>query len=177
MDTNIEIKARVLDLDQIRERVEKLSDTAAQLILQQDTFFHVPHGRLKLRVLSADSGELIYYEREDASQPKLSSYILSSTSDPAGLRAVLAASLGILGTVTKQRWLYMVGNTRIHLDDVDGLGTFLELEVVLQEGQNPEEGTSIAQDLMCQLEIDTGSLVEKAYVDLLMETRRLSALE
>ncbi len=170
MATNIEIKARIGNLSLLRERAERLSQTHAELLLQEDSFFCVPKGRLKLRVLGSARGELIYYEREDLAGPKSSHYLLFPTSDPAALRAVLEASLGLLGIVRKQRWLFMVGNTRIHLDDVEGLGAFMELEVVLQPGQSAEEGRAIAADLMRQLGIDPGDLVAGAYLDLLRDT-------
>jgi len=170
MATNIEIKARAGNLSLLRERAERLSHTPAELLLQEDRFFSVPKGRLKLRILGPARGELIYYEREDLAGPKSSRYLLFPTSDPAALRAVLEASLGLLGVVRKQRWLFMVGNTRIHLDDVQGLGAFMELEVVLQPGQSAEEGQAIAADLMHQLGIEPGNLVAGAYLDLLRNT-------
>jgi predicted adenylyl cyclase CyaB len=169
MATNIEIKARIKDFDKLREQVEQLSDTPVQAIPQQDTFFHTPKGRLKLRVLTPNHGQLIYYEREDMSGPKVSNYFIYSTTGPKSLEAVLAAALGVRGVVCKQRWLYMVGNTRIHLDQVDGLGTFLEFEVMLREDQTPAEGEAIASELMRKLGVEEADLVEGAYIDLLEE--------
>jgi predicted adenylyl cyclase CyaB len=166
MATNIEIKARIKDLDRLRARAEELSDVPGELISQEDTFFLVPSGRLKLRVLAPDRGELIYYERADASGPRPSDYIISPTSDPESLKALLSTALGVRGVVRKQRWLYLVGNTRIHLDEVAALGSFLELEVVLDPGQTAEAGEQTAVALMTKLGIETGDLVEMAYIDL-----------
>jgi predicted adenylyl cyclase CyaB len=165
--TNIEIKAKIKDFDQLREQVEQLSNTPVQAIPQQDTFFQTPKGRLKLRVLTPDHGQLIYYERQDMSGPKVSNYFIYPTTDPKSLEAVLAAALGVRGVVRKQRWLYIVGNTRIHLDKVEGLGTFLEFEVMLREDQTPAEGETIASELMRKLGIEEADLVEGAYIDLL----------
>jgi len=167
MATNIEIKARAGNPTLLRERAQRLSGASGELLLQEDSFFCVPKGRLKLRVLGPDRGELIYYEREDLAGPKSSHYLLFPAPEPAALRAVLAASLGILGIVRKQRWLFRIGNTRVHLDDVEGLGTFVELEVVLQPGQSAQEGHAIAADLMRRLGIESGDLVAGAYLDLL----------
>ncbi len=167
MATNIEIKARVEDLDGLRELVEKLSDTPCVTLLQEDTFFRAPRGRLKLRVLAPDSGQLIYYEREDSSGPRRSYYLVSATADPDALKAVLAAALGIRGVVHKRRLLYQVGNTRIHLDEVEDLGTFVELEVVLGPGQSEGQGEVAAVELMAKLGIEDSNLVEVAYIDLL----------
>jgi predicted adenylyl cyclase CyaB len=167
MGVNIEIKARINDLNRLRRRVEELSDAPCEVIIQEDTFFQTPRGRLKLRVLAPDRGELIYYERANIAGPKRSSYCLASSTDPASLKAVLSAALGVRGVVRKQRLLYKLGNTRIHVDDVDGLGLFLELEVVLDAGQTAEEGKTLAEELLRKLGIDEAALVEGAYLDLL----------
>lgn len=167
MGTNIEIKARVTDPESLRERVEALSDTAGELIPQEDTFFHAPIGRLKLRVMAPDYGQLIYYQRSDAAGPKRSDYLISVTNEPETLKAVLSAALGVRGRVRKERWLYWVGHTQVHLDQVEGLGTFMELEVVLQPGQSPEEGQMVAEALMQQLGLKETDLIQGAYIDLL----------
>ncbi len=170
MPINVEIKARVHDPELVRKRAGEIADTPGELLAQEDTFFVVPRGRLKLRRLDPAHGELIYYEREDVSGPKPSQYLVYRTPDPEGLRAVLAACLPPGGVVRKQRWLFMVGDTRIHLDEVEGLGSFLELEVVMQPGQSAEDGTAVAEDLMRKLGIRRTDLVEGAYVDLLGKT-------
>ena len=167
MATNIEIKVRIKDLSKLRGLVEELSDAPCEMIPQEDTFFYTPNGRLKLRIFAPDCGQLIYYEREIYSGAKQSNYLIFTTIDPNSLKAVLSASLGIRGVVRKQRWLYKVGNTRIHLDEVDGLGSFLELEVVLSPGQTAEQGETTALKLMMKLGIEKSNLVEAAYIDLL----------
>ena len=167
MATNIEIKARVHDFQALQARAEALSDKPLQVIPQEDTFFNVPKGRLKLRQLAPDFGQLVYYERADASGPKRSDYLLAGTSDPAALKAALTAALGVRGVVRKTRSLYMAGQTRIHLDKVEGLGDFMELEVVLRPGQSDAEGQAIADDLMDKLGIQRDDLLEEAYMDLI----------
>src|SRR5512138_533643 len=121
MPANIEIKARVRDFDEIRRRAEQLSNTPGTVISQEDTFFNTPRGRLKLRVLSRDEGQLIYYIRPDQKGPKRSNYHIFLTSDPENLKQVLELAYGIRGIVKKTRYLYLVGQTRIHLDNVEGL--------------------------------------------------------
>ena len=167
MATNIEIKARVHDFQALQARAKALSDTPLQVIPQEDTFFNVPRGRLKLRQLAPDFGQLVYYERTDASGPKRSDYLLAGTSDPSALKAALTAALGVRGVVRKTRSLYMAGQTRIHLDEVEGLGDFMELEVVLRSGQSDVEGQAIAEELMDKLGIQRGDLLEGAYIDLI----------
>jgi predicted adenylyl cyclase CyaB len=170
MPTNIEIKARVHNLAGLRSRAEALSDTPVQVIPQEDTFFHVPKGRLKLRRLRPDLAQLVYYERPDQDGPKRSTYHIFETHDPEGLKTALSLALGVRGVVRKTRYLYLTGQTRIHLDDVEGLGQFMELEVVLRDGQSEAEGQSIAEDLMARLGVRKEDLLEGAYMDLLEES-------
>jgi predicted adenylyl cyclase CyaB len=167
MPTNIEIKARVHDLAGLRARAEALSDTPVQVIPQEDTFFHTPKGRLKLRLLQPDRAQLVYYERPDQDGPKRSNYYIFATSDPQGLKTALQMALGVRGVVRKTRYLYLAGQTRIHLDDVEGLGQFMELEVVLRDSQSDAEGQAIAEDLMSRLGVRKDDLLEGAYMDLL----------
>ena len=167
MAANVEIKARVRDKAESLRRIQEVSDSAPVLLRQEDTFFYGPRGRLKLRVLAPDRAQLVYYERSDDAGPKLSRYLLAETDQPEPLRTVLAAALGVRGVVRKERWLYMAGQTRIHLDEVEGLGCFLELEVVLREGQTNEEGQRTAEALMARLGIQPEDLVNVAYIDLL----------
>lgn len=167
MPSNIEIKARVRDFDEIRRRAEKLSDMPVEVIQQEDTFFNTSAGRLKLRVLSQDKGQLIYYTRPDQDGPKRSDYHISLTSDPENLKHVLELAYGIRGIVKKIRYLYLIGQTRVHLDDVEGLGQFMELEVVTQDGQSDAEEQAIAEGLMTALGVERSDLLEGAYMDLL----------
>jgi predicted adenylyl cyclase CyaB len=167
MPTNIEIKARVRDMTDLRRRAGEASDTPVQVIPQEDTFFHTPRGRLKLRQLRPDFAQLVYYERPDQDGPKRSNYYIHETHDPEGLKTALRLALGVRGVVRKTRHLYLAGQTRIHLDDVEGLGQFMELEVVLREGQTEAEGQAIAEDLMGRLGIQKQDLLEGAYMDLL----------
>ncbi len=169
MPSNIEIKARVTDPARKRELAARLADGAPTVLYQEDTFFPCTHGRLKLRQLAADHGELIAYRRADVSGTTQSDYLLSHTDSPAALRTVLASALGTGTVVKKTRLLYLVGQTRVHLDEVAGLGSFLELEVVLADGQPPAEGHRIARELMTALEVNDADLIDRAYADLLSE--------
>ena len=170
MNRNVEIKARAADLAAVRRRVERLADEGPTVLEQEDTFLACPRGRLKLRRF-ADSApaELIYYERADGTAPKESRYVVHRVADPDGLHQVLSAALGVRGVVRKRRTLYRVGPTRVHLDEVEGLGSFVELEVVLRPEQAPAEGMEIARTLMDQLGIESHQLVDRAYLDLLAQ--------
>ncbi|QUT16333.1 class IV adenylate cyclase [Rahnella inusitata] len=169
MARNIEIKAKVDDFSALYEKLALISDGLPDIIDQDDTFFICPHGRLKLRTLAADRGELIFYQRPDQAGPKTSFYQLSETHDPDSLRETLTLAYGAAGRVIKQRTLFMAGQTRLHLDRVKGLGDYLEFEVVLAENETPEKGIAIAEDLLERLGIDRQELVDQAYVDLLRQ--------
>jgi predicted adenylyl cyclase CyaB len=166
MRRNVEIKAHARDFERQRLRAEALATRAAQHLVQEDTFFHVRAGRLKLRELSDGSADLIQYDRGDSAGPKESQYIVFRTKQPAGLKQVLAKALGIRAVVRKSRTVYFSGETRIHLDQVEGLGAFIELEVVLDPDQDIQYGTAVAEDLMSKLGIQKEDLVAAAYVDL-----------
>jgi predicted adenylyl cyclase CyaB len=167
MPANIEIKARVRDFADVKSRAEGLSDTPVEVIPQEDIFFNTEKGRLKLRILASDHAQLIYYTRPDQEGPKRSDYHIAHTPDPENLKRVLELAYGIRGVVKKTRYLYLVGQTRVHLDDVEGLGQFMELEVVMREGQDDAEGQAIAEELMASLGVERGDLLEGAYMDLL----------
>lgn len=171
MPRNVEIKVRLEDAIGMRVRVREIADAGPELIVQDDTFFHSPEGRLKLRVFADGSGELIYYQRADTTGPKESFYLLAAADDPDALRNVLAHAYGVIGRVRKVRTLFLSGRTRLHLDSVEGLGEFLELEVVLNDGETVGTGKEEAHRLLERLGVNTEQLVEGAYMDLARELR------
>ena len=167
MARNIEIKAKIERIEALIPVIASLADTGPFDLPHHDTFFNCPSGKLKLRAFSANAGELIYYQRPDLKGPKLSIYQISPTNSPDSLRNTLASAYGILGTVRKRRTLYLLGNTRFHLDHVDTLGDFLELEVVLSENQTASSGESFALELMAKIGVLPSQLISTSYLDLL----------
>ncbi|XP_066999741.2 adenylate cyclase CyaB [Anabrus simplex] len=166
---NVEIKARVKDLAGIIFEAKLLSGSGGEVIKQTDTFFLVPSGRLKLRNIEGKHSELIYYDRPDGDGPKLSQYEKCDVNEPSKLCSVLTRALGERGTVKKTRYLFMVGQTRVHIDQVEGLGNFMELEVMLSEDQSLEDGQNIAHALMKKLGVNKEDLIAGAYMDLLLQ--------
>jgi len=164
---NIEIKARIASVEAMLPLAQALADGPPQPIAQDDTFFVCARGRLKLRDFGDGHGELIHYHRADSDGPKLSDYVRVATGEPAALREALARAHGVLGRVSKQRLLLLSGPTRIHLDRVEGLGDFVELEVVLNDGQTQAEGAAIAERLLQRLGVAAGQRLAGAYLDLL----------
>jgi len=169
MACNIEIKARIESIEAITAKVAELADQGPIEIPQDDTFFVCKRGRMKLRAFSSTEGQLIFYQRPNQAGPKESFFLISPTASPDSLREALSLAYGQAGRVRKHRTLYLVGRTRVHLDRVENLGHFLELEVVLSEGESPERGIEEARNLMASLGITDVQLVEGAYVDLLAQ--------
>jgi predicted adenylyl cyclase CyaB len=176
MPRNIEIKARAADLADLEQRVKSLAPHHSEQLSQDDTFFRSTSGRLKLRVLAQQQGELIFYQRLDSAGPKTSFYVHSPTSDPDGLREALSLAYGQIGRVRKQRMVYLVGRTRIHLDEVEGLGNFVELEVVLADDEPVDAGEAEAHRLMQALGIQESDLLGVAYLDLLNQAGRTTSV-
>ncbi len=167
MPANIEIKARVSDPATLLANARALTGAEPEIILQTDTFFQAETGRLKVREFEGGTGELISYHRPDSEGPKTSSYAISPTADAKTLCSVLAAVLPVRGVVRKKRLLFLAGRTRIHLDEVEGLGSYMELEVVLAEGEDQVGGEREAAELMGRLGVTSGDLVSGAYIDLM----------
>ncbi|XP_055585810.1 uncharacterized protein LOC129738603 isoform X2 [Uranotaenia lowii] len=169
---NIEIKAQVGDKEAFQKKVaiaEGLTGAKAEVIKQHDVFFNSQKGRLKLRYLETKKSELIQYFRPDVGGPKLSTYHKIDLDEPKLMETILAESVGIKGEVKKHRHLFLYNQTRVHLDDVEGLGYFLEFEVVLRPDQTIEEGTNIANEMMKLFEIKDDDLIVGAYMDKLLK--------
>lgn len=135
--------------------------------VQIDTFFKVPNGRLKLRESSLYGNILIPYLRPNQNGPKQSSYELIPISDPEKTKTLLGIILGILGEVRKKRQIYFYENVRIHLDDVEMLGTFIELEAVIDDEKTIYENKEKTQWLLDYFKISNEQLIKVAYMDLL----------
>jgi adenylate cyclase len=167
MARNVEIKARIESVEAIAPRAAALADEGPVEIVQDDTFFRCEAGRLKLRAFPSGAGELIFYRRPDEAGPKESFHAIVPVPDAGALREVLSLACGEAGRVRKVRTLYLAGRTRIHLDRVEHLGDFLELEVVLADGESALSGAEDARRLMARLGVGPGRCIAGAYVDLL----------
>ncbi|MFO7578004.1 MAG: class IV adenylate cyclase, partial [Pelovirga sp.] len=133
---------------------------------QDDVFFNCTEGRFKLRILSENWGELIFYRRADQQGPSESTYFISPTDSPGTLFKVLSEACGCVEWVRKKRILYHVGRSRIHLDQVEALGSFLEIETVLSEEETVATGMREMSDLLDVLGIQTTDLIAGSYLDL-----------
>lgn len=134
---NIELKAHHESLGTALLACSEIGATAHGEIHQTDTYFHVPAGRLKLREAHPGRCELIFYRRPDVAGPKGCDYTLYPTTPD--IKDFLSEALGVLAVVEKKRQLYLWENVRIHLDEVQGLGAFIEFEAVLPENADPSK--------------------------------------
>jgi predicted adenylyl cyclase CyaB len=169
---NVEWKARVHSIDPYEERLLQLHPRFAGLDHQVDTYFRVSTGRLKLREGNIENA-LIHYDREDQPDARRSSVILyRCTPDPA-LKQILALHLGERVVVDKQRKIYFLDNVKFHFDRVAGLGAFVEVEAISQDGRFSEAEL----DRQCRhyaevLGIPDGAYVRESYSDLIEKISR-----
>ena len=169
MYLDVEFKARVADLAPVRERLQALGPRFAGLDHQRDTYFHVPHGRLKLREGTVETA-LIHYARADVAGVKRSDVTLYrpvSAAEAVVLGRVLTTALGVRVVVEKRREIYFVGHVKVHLDDVPGLGLFVEVEAISEGGARSEAALRADADAMrTALGLDGAPLEARSYADL-----------
>lgn len=168
MPTNIEIKYRCPDLAGVREAALKIGAVPTAKLDQADTFFRCATGRLKLREFGdGRAADLIAYDRADAGETRASSYTIFRTDDAATLIEALSRSLGTRGVVRKQRELLLFRNVRIHLDRVEGLGDFCELESVIGDEADEATAKRNLDELIDRAGLTRLEVVPVAYADLL----------
>jgi predicted adenylyl cyclase CyaB len=163
---NIEIKARLTDRDAVEGRLRVIGAKHTWRRRQRDVFFRVAEGYLKLRVVADEPSELIAYQRAPGTEPRPSDYDIAQIEDGTVMERVLTRSLGVRGVVAKDRTLYLWHHTRIHLDEVDHLGSFLELETVAAEITLTEARTE-AQRVIHALGLDSTLFLDRPYLELL----------
>jgi homotetrameric cytidine deaminase len=170
---NIEIKARDRDPQRRLELALALGADEQGVISQRDTYFDGARGRLKLREQEPGEDELIEYHRADEAEARTSSYRRVSVAAAAELGEALDAALGTLVVVTKRRRLLLLDNVRIHLDEVEELGNFVELEAVAAADSDLAHERAQVGRLRDQLEIGADALIGESYSDLLLESPEL----
>lgn len=165
---NVEIKAICNDLEKIRRILLERNAKLIGLDHQVDTYYRSSSGRLKLREGNIENN-LIWYQRPDQAGPKTSHCVLYKTEKDSALKAILHDAMGVMVVVDKEREIYFIDNIKIHLDQVKGLGTFLEIEAQSEEGDKSEELLNRqCVQLMDELGIRNEDLVNESYSDLLL---------
>ncbi len=169
---NVELKARDPDPARSLERALALGAEDKGEIRQRDTYFARAHGRLKLREQETGGSplwdELIEYSRADSTDARTSTYRRVPVADAETLREALDAAYGTLVEVTKRRRLLLWDGVRIHLDEVEGLGSYLELEGVAELDSDLTVERAKVERLRQELGIDDENLVATSYSDLLL---------
>lgn len=163
---NLEIKAVADELGAVRAELRALSGARLHATLRQaDHYFRVPKGRLKLRVVGGSrSGELIAYLRPNRTSARTSEFQRLPSADAAGTKRLLDRMLGAKGCVRKRREVWLYRNARIHLDTVEGLGRFIEIEVVVAHGM--PQASALMRKLRAVLGIKPEALIAGSYSEL-----------
>jgi predicted adenylyl cyclase CyaB len=167
---NVELKASDPDPGRSRAACERIGAGDEGVLRQRDTYFEVSDGRLKLRRQSGDDGDeahLIHYRRADEPRQRASAYTIVDVHDPDGLESMLATALGASIVVEKRRHLFLWHDVRIHLDEVDGLGSFIELEALAPEDSDLSAEHERIDRLRGELGIADERLCAAGYAQLL----------
>jgi adenylate cyclase class IV len=162
---NVEMKAELRDLDLAKTVCHGLKATFIATLEQTDTYYRIPAGRLKKRETTGEPTEYVFYERANRPQPKLSHFVIY-TEEQARERFG-SEPLPVWVTVKKKRELWMLGNTRIHLDSVEGLGNFLEFESLVCRDHNIARGHESISQLRERFGPALGGLIDCSYSDML----------
>jgi predicted adenylyl cyclase CyaB len=172
---NLEYKARIEDPKPFIANARELGFDLWGDLRQTDTYFCVARGRLKLRETAGRQGELIFYERDESAPNRGSDYDLVHIADPVVLRNLLTSALGVLAVVKKRRTLLVMDATRLHLDNVDGRGAFLEIEVPVQDGGDAEARDRL-NPLLEAFRLRWEDCIRASYLDLTLEAENESMI-
>jgi len=165
---NVEFKARCADLDAVRATLRQLGAAGPTVDHQIDTYFTVPNGRLKLREGNVERA-LIQYHRPDHTGPKTSDVTLVPMPDEtAALNEALTRALGVDIVVDKLREIWWLDNVKLHVDCVNGLGTFIEVEAIACEGLSERELRGQCDRLLEALGVKETDLVATSYSNMIM---------
>lgn len=169
MAENIEFKAKVSGYGEMKAAMQRITGAEPILLDQTDVFYNCKKRRVKLRTICGSRHELIIYNRKNVSGPKLSKYIRIRVKHFNLVNKFLASLFGTRGTVRKRRTVFLKDNIRFHLDRVEGLGDFMEIEYVLSPTESRENALKEVNVLLQALDIRAEMLIECAYIDLLQK--------
>ena len=165
---NVEIKARTHSTELIRTYLINHKADFKGVDEQTDTYFNVPQGRLKLREGNIENN-LIYYDRNNQAGPKSSQFQVVEIRDAGRLKEVLTRSCGVKMIVRKRREIYYIGNVKFHIDDVPGLGSFIEIEAGnILANRTEDELLEQCNFYLKEFEIKEEDLVAVSYSDMLI---------
>ncbi|HXM89127.1 MAG TPA: class IV adenylate cyclase [Candidatus Acidoferrum sp.] len=163
---NLEAKFRLSNHAEAEERARAIGYTRRAVLHQRDTFFRVANGKLKLREENGSS-VLIFYHRGESGPLMLSNYEIAKVADPPRTLRILATALGPIAVVEKVRTLMMRDNVRLHLDQVERLGEFGEIEAVIADGDDPERSRSAVNEILGALKVEKADLIDVSYFEMI----------
>jgi len=143
---------------------KSLCPRSQKILLQHGVYYNVPNGRLKLRIINTSEAELIYYSRPDKKGSRYSDYFVLPVANPKLLHTLCPTALGQKVVVKKKRRFFLYKNARIHLDDVCGLGTFIEFEILVKYGKR--QAQTLLKFLSDKFEIKRSATIAISYSDL-----------
>ena len=165
---NIEFKARAKDVDTLERKLKSLNPVYKGLDHQVDTYFNVRQGRLKLREGNIENA-LIHYDRDDTASQKQSNVILYKHDPDKSLKEILTLHLGVKAVVDKKRKIYFIDNVKFHFDEVQGLGTFVEVEAIDTDGSYDVDVLKKQCDKYFRFfGLEESDLVDVSYCDLII---------
>ena len=170
MPQNLELKARIASVSNAVRVVHRLKAQRKGVLRQRDIYFKVSRGRLKLRTINNRSAELIFYKRPNKKGCRYSEYFILPVSNAKLTNELCSAAFGQKVIVDKKRRLFLFKNSRIHLDEVHGLGTFVEFEVLVKHGKR--QAQKLLELLSVEFGIQRTATIAVSYSDLRYTTKR-----
>jgi predicted adenylyl cyclase CyaB len=168
MAVNFELKARVSSLAKARAQAQELGAAFQGILRQEDIYFRVPRGRLKLRLIDGVGAELIFYERHEVELERWSHFTREPVEDGGALKQMLTEALGVLAVVRKERWLYQYDLARIHIDEVEGIGEFIEFEVMTTDQQ---KASTLMHSLRQFFHVRDEEIFKGSYSDMVLKEK------
>jgi predicted adenylyl cyclase CyaB len=168
---NLEYKAHIDDPKPLIAKARALGFDLWGDLRQTDTYFATPNGRLKLRETAGLQAELIFYQRDEQGADRASDYNVAHSNEPEALRNVLSGALGVLAAVKKRRTLLVLDGTRLHLDNVEALGAFMEIEEPVKDGDDAKARERLDW-LLGELGLTWDECIRASYLDLALDQAR-----
>lgn len=174
MRKNYELKVKINNYDVSKWRalsyIRRFKDKHHFLENQKDIYYYKVSGkRLKLRIINNEYGNLIYYDRKDSQNKRISKYLLSDTKNPFELDKILRRFLKVQLVVTKKREIFTAKNLRIHLDRIQGCGIFMEFEIIYN---SLDEAKILMKELMKHFNIKRTDFIKDSYSDLILKKKQ-----
>jgi predicted adenylyl cyclase CyaB len=171
MPQNLELKSRISSVSEADRIAHRLNAQGKGILQQRDIYYKVSCGRLKLRIINNRSAELIFYNRVNKKGSRYSDYFVLPVLDAKLTNELCTTAFGQKVVVEKKRRLYLYKNARIHIDEVRGLGTFIEFEVIVRYGKL--QAQKLLKVLATEFDIKRAAIVAVSYSDLVFIGKRI----